>query len=102
MNPNIARRRRAKAAELRHQADQECLERISDGINVGHTERQISMLAGSALAVYGLLQRSASGLLLAALGGALIWRGHTGHCHVYQALGHSSADQSAPLQQQGA
>jgi len=66
----------------------------SESINVGHTERQLSMVAGTSLAVYGLLQRSTSGFLLAALGGVLIWRGHTGHCQVYQTLGHSSADRS--------
>ena len=34
------------------------------------------------------------GLALAAIGGALIWRGHTGHCEMYHMLGHSSAGES--------
>ena len=50
------------------------------------------MIGGTALAVYGLLRPSLSGLALAAIGGALIWRGHTGHCDVYQKLGYSSAE----------
>ena len=62
-------------------------------INVGEFERQISMIGGTVLAGYGLLRGSLTGLALAAIGGALIWRGHTGHCEVYHLLGHSSACQ---------
>jgi len=61
-------------------------------VNVGEFERQISMIGGAVLAGYGLLRGSWSGLGLAAIGGALIWRGHTGHCEVYHRLGHSSAE----------
>jgi uncharacterized membrane protein len=60
-------------------------------INVGEFERHASMIGGTALAIFGLLNRSLSGLALAALGGALIYRGHTGHCDMYQQLGYSSA-----------
>jgi len=63
-------------------------------INVGQAERQISMVGGTVLAVYGLLRGGISGLGLAAIGGALVWRGHTGHCEVYHMLRHSSADSS--------
>src|SRR5690349_23851450 len=58
--------------------------------NINLTERWISIVGGSALAAYGLARRSKSGLLLAGLGGALVWRGATGHCPVYSALGVSS------------
>lgn len=50
------------------------------------------MVGGTVLAVYGLMSRSLTGLGLAAIGGALIWRGHTGHCYCYEMLGHNSAD----------
>ena len=60
-------------------------------INVGEFERQISMIGGTVLAGYGLLRGRFTGLALAAIGGALIWRGHTGHCEMYHMLGHSSA-----------
>jgi uncharacterized membrane protein len=60
-------------------------------INVGELERHFSMVGGTVLAVCGLLRGSLSGLALAALGGALIWRGHTGHCSTYQMLRYSSA-----------
>jgi hypothetical protein len=61
-------------------------------INVGELERQFSLIGGTVLAVCGLMRGSLSGLALATLGGALIWRGHTGHCEMYHALGHSCAE----------
>ena len=93
MNSNVETLRYAKAAhaKLEH-------ERRSGGdhseVNVGEFERQISLVSGTVLAVCGLLRGSLSGLGLAAIGAGLIWRGHTGHCEVYHALGHSSADSS--------
>jgi len=56
-------------------------------VNVGRTERQVSAVAGGALALFGLTRGSLPGLLLAGLGGALVYRGISGHCHGYQALG---------------
>jgi uncharacterized membrane protein len=61
-------------------------------INVGTTERVLSLLGGGVLAAYGLSRGKASGLLLAGIGGVLAYRGATGHCDVYQALRLSSAD----------
>jgi len=58
--------------------------------NVNDPERWVSVIAGSALAAYGLKMRTIPGLVLSALGGALVWRGATGHCMVYEALGVSS------------
>ena len=60
--------------------------------NVNDPERWISVIAGSAIAVYGLKMRSIPGLVLSAVGGALAWRGATGHCPVYEAFGISSAE----------
>jgi uncharacterized membrane protein len=59
--------------------------------NVNEPERWISVIAGSALAAYGLKMRSLPGLVLAGVGSALVWRGATGHCAVYESLGISSA-----------
>ncbi len=56
-------------------------------INVGDTERLFSVLGGGALVAYGLKRRSWDGWLLAALGGELMFRGATGHCELYHALG---------------
>ena len=58
--------------------------------NVSRPERWVSIVAGSAIAAYGLARRSISGLTLAGLGGALVWRGASGHCAVYHALGIST------------
>jgi uncharacterized membrane protein len=55
-------------------------------VNVGDLERVLSLLAGGALALYGL-RRSFGYLALVAGGGALIYRGFTGYCAAYKALG---------------
>jgi uncharacterized membrane protein len=59
--------------------------------NVNDPERWVSVIFGSALTAYGLKMRSIGGLILGAVGGALVWRGATGHCFVYDSLGISSA-----------
>ncbi len=57
-------------------------------INVGQTERWVSMIGGVGLAIFGLTRESALGKAgLSALGGYLFYRGQTGHCAAYQALG---------------
>lgn len=63
----------------------------ASGVNVGETERLASTAGGALLAIYGLTRGSPGGLGLAVLGGALVYRGVTGHCHTYQALGISTA-----------
>jgi uncharacterized membrane protein len=55
-------------------------------INVGDTERWISLLGGGALAILGLSRGSLLGLGLAGLGCALAYRAVSGHCSLYQAL----------------
>jgi uncharacterized membrane protein len=59
--------------------------------NVAHVERWFSVVAGSAIAAYGLKRRNLPGLLVTAIGGALVWRGATGFCPVYGAFGISTA-----------
>lgn len=56
------------------------------GVNVGRTERLLSALGGGALAAYGITRLDWAGAGLALLGGALLYRGVTGHSYVYQAL----------------
>jgi len=60
-------------------------------INVGPSERMISLLGGGLLAAFGLSRGSLTGLALAAAGGALAYRGFTGNCSVYNAMGVSTA-----------
>jgi uncharacterized membrane protein len=61
-------------------------------INVSEGERLASLLGGGLLAGFGLARRSLGGLALAALGGGLAYRGLTGHCNVYHALGLNTAE----------
>ncbi|HMH52379.1 MAG TPA: SRPBCC family protein [Candidatus Acidoferrum sp.] len=57
------------------------------GINVGNAERIFSVLGGVVLGLYGLGRIRLSGVAFAALGGALVYRGMTGHCKAYESLG---------------
>src|SRR4051794_12937022 len=63
------------------------------GANVGDTERWVSAVGGTVLALFGLSRGDLAGLALAGLGGALVYRGLSGHCTCYQALGINTADQ---------
>jgi uncharacterized membrane protein len=58
--------------------------------NVGQAERLISIGGGALLALMAL-RRAPWALLLAALGGFLLYRGATGACPLYRALDLSSA-----------
>ena len=62
-------------------------------VNVGQMERWLSMVAGGALAAYAFKRRSVQGGTAALAGAALLYRGATGHCDVYQALGVNRAGQ---------
>jgi len=65
--------------------------RRGQAVNVGDTERMISAIAGGALALYGLRRGSLGGLLIAAVGAALGYRGITGTCQLYEQLGIDTA-----------
>lgn len=60
--------------------------------NVGNTERVLSAAAGAGLAALGLKRGGLSGLALGALGAGLVWRGMTGRCQCYAALGINTAE----------
>ena len=93
MRSDIARWRLARQAQHHHSNGNGGPSASEREINVGDMERQFSMIGGTALAVYGLARGSFTGLALAGIGAALIWRGHTGHCQMYEMLGHNSAGQ---------
>lgn len=59
-------------------------------INVGDTERWLSLLGGGLLALY-MLRRSLGTVVLLGGAGGLLYRGLKGHCPLYQALGLSTA-----------
>lgn len=56
-------------------------------VNVGSVERTASSVGGAVLAGLGLGKGGVAGLLLAAVGAGLIYRGQTGHCSLYAATG---------------
>lgn len=60
-------------------------------VNIAKPERWISAIGGGLLVALGVEKRSLGGIALAALGGSLIRRGVSGHCHLYQALGMRTA-----------
>ena len=55
--------------------------------NVAQSERLASVIGGGTLLAVGLSKRSLPGLGMAAIGGALLYRGASGHCEMYHALG---------------
>jgi uncharacterized membrane protein/NAD(P)-dependent dehydrogenase (short-subunit alcohol dehydrogenase family) len=55
--------------------------------NVNGPERIASALAGGALLGYGLKQGGLLGAAMSVLGGEMLFRGATGHCHAYDAAG---------------
>ncbi|MBV9209514.1 MAG: SRPBCC family protein [Acidobacteria bacterium] len=67
----------------------------SHGVNLSEMERWASSIGGGALAVYGisrlLSNKSVTGAVLALVGGALVYRGTSGHCEMYHALGINTA-----------
>jgi uncharacterized membrane protein len=63
-------------------------------VNVGQTERWVSAIGGGALALYGITRGSLGGIALALAGAALLQRGYTGHCNLYEAIGYNSTGDS--------
>ena len=56
-------------------------------INISSNERWLSLALGGGLTLLGLKSRRAGGLLAVLAGGALLYRGSTGHCGCYDAFG---------------
>ena len=62
--------------------------------NVGQNERVASILAGSAMLVYAFLRPSRWSPFLGLSGGYLLFRGGSGRCYIYKALGIQNVDES--------
>lgn len=65
--------------------------RHQQSANLSQPERAVSIIGGGTLIAYGLQKKTWAGYGLAALGGGLVFRGLTGHCNVYQAVGVNTA-----------
>jgi uncharacterized membrane protein len=61
-----------------------------ENVNVGNTERWVSALAGGTI-IAASAGRNFRGLLGLAIGAGLVYRGMSGHCSMYQALGINTA-----------
>lgn len=68
----------------------------SHRVNVGEAERLASVMGGGVLALLGLTRGGLIGSALALGGGALVYRGITGHCEAYHALGMDTTSSSCP------
>jgi uncharacterized membrane protein len=69
-------------------------EGLASEVNIGEVERWLSGIGGATLVAAGLKRGTWGGAALALLGGALLYRGVTGHCDVYGALNISTAGKS--------
>jgi uncharacterized membrane protein len=69
-------------------------------INIGDTERLVSLVAGGALTLFGLSRRSTGGVALALGGAALLYRGVRRYCPMYGALGIDTSGQDCNAPQQ--
>jgi hypothetical protein len=67
---------------------------LSGEKNVGTTERWLSVLGGAALILRGMNRPSMTNSLLGLGGVALVYRGVTGHCPAYEALGVDRSDEA--------
>jgi uncharacterized membrane protein len=63
--------------------------------NVNDTERIVSAVAGSGLITYGVSKRGFMGAVLSLVGTGLLYRGATGHCHLYSAVDKTSVGDKA-------
>src|SRR3989442_1628277 len=87
---------RTQTGTLDEGASRKRSEQMNSTVNVSDVERWASAIGGAALTVFGIKQlkdRSPAGAVLAAAGGALIYRGATGHCPMYAAAGISTASE---------
>ena len=62
-----------------------------NSVNVGKYERIASAIGGGGLSGYALKSRTPAGIALGALGAGLLYRGASGHCEAYRALGVNTA-----------
>ena len=88
IDPSLASQTREMDQQWR---EQDQLERLPQQGNVSEGERMVSLASGAILALLGLGRRDLTGLLIAGVGGGLLYRGATGQCSMYQALGINTA-----------
>jgi uncharacterized membrane protein len=78
--------------EPHNEAEQQKNDNGNTGVNVGKYERIASAVGGGALVGYAIKSRSKAGIALGLIGAGLLYRGTTGQCEAYRALGVNTAD----------
>lgn len=73
----------------------------TDKVNVNESERLASIIGGGLTTLLGLTRRSPAGAGLFFGGLYLLYRGLTGHCPIYEAIGFSTASRTERLQFKG-
>lgn len=79
-----------------HDISSSSSEERAPGMNVGEAERLVSAGIGAGLALWGAAQCNLRGLAMAGLGAGLVYRGMSGQCQLYRALGVSTAQPRGP------
>ena len=69
---------------------------LESSTNVGTAERLASIAAGGLLVTWGLRKRSPATIAAGIIGADLIYRGASGHCQLYGALGVNTATTKKP------
>jgi len=87
----FARIRERNTAAERQQRREMARQGKGTRVNVGSTERWVSALAGGMLAAWGLRRRGKAGYGGALVGAELLYRGISGHCPAYSAIGISTS-----------
>ena len=80
--------------ENRNESEQQANGHDKKSVNVGKYERIASAVGGGALLGYALKNRSKGGIALGLIGASLLYRGATGQCEAYRALGVNTATDS--------
>lgn len=86
----MARIRERNTADERRHRRALAREGKAPRVNVGNTERAVSLLMGGLLAAWGLRRRGRAGYGGALVGAELLYRGVSGRCPAYTALGIST------------
>jgi uncharacterized membrane protein len=69
---------------------------VPSSMNISEGERRLSSIGGALLLLVGLSRRSLPGMIVALLGGLLIYRGLTGRSELYRTLGVNTAVPATP------
>ncbi|KAB7725986.1 DUF2892 domain-containing protein [Rudanella paleaurantiibacter] len=91
----MAKKHKQSKAKLPAMAQVEPIPSGSSKINVGDSERVLSVAGGALLATIGIRQGGLGGMLLAVLGSTIAYRGVSGYCPVNDFVGRDTSEAKA-------